>query len=59
MLNVLVLVILVQMNNVKTVLVKIVLVQIVTVKNKNSSSGGISIVGASYGHNTVYDLPSI
>jgi len=29
----------------------------VTVKNKNSSSGGISIVGASYGHNTVYDLP--
>ncbi|MEQ6119737.1 ABC transporter permease [Reichenbachiella sp. MALMAid0571] len=29
----------------------------VTVKNKNSSSGGISIVGASYGHNTVYDIP--
>lgn len=29
----------------------------VTVKNKNSSSGGVSIVGASYGHKDVYEIP--
>jgi putative ABC transport system permease protein len=29
----------------------------VTVKNKNSSSAGVSIVGASYGHKDVYEIP--
>ncbi len=31
----------------------------VTVRNKNNSSGGVSIVGAAYGHKDVYDIPII